>query len=133
MRILIVDDNATNRRVCRAILAGEGCQVEEAANGAEGLEAARRGLPALILMDVQMPVMDGLEALKHLQADPATRGIPVVALTAYAMVGDRERLLRAGFVEYVSKPLDIDTFLGVVRRLLAGGAGERLGGESGHV
>jgi CheY-like chemotaxis protein len=123
MKILVVDDNATNRKVCRAILAGEGCRIDEAANGAEGLAAARKELPNLILMDVQMPVMDGLEALRHLQADPATRGIPVVALTAYAMKGDRERLLDAGFVEYLSKPLDIDSFLEVVRRYIAGRQG----------
>lgn len=133
MRILIVDDNATNRKVCRALLAGEGCQVDEAADGAQGLAAARQGLPTLILMDIQMPVMDGLEALRQLRADPATRGIPVVALTAYAMVGDRERLLQAGFVDYISKPLDIDRFLAVVRRFVAGGAGEHTQGESGHV
>lgn len=131
MKILVVDDNATNRKVCRAILAGADCRVIEAANGAEGLIAARDELPALILMDVQMPVMDGLEALQRLQADPATRGIPVVALTAYAMKGDRERLLRAGFVEYLAKPLDIDKFLEVVRRFTAAGGRELPAGEGG--
>jgi CheY-like chemotaxis protein len=129
MRILVVDDNATNRKLCRAILVREGCQVDEAANGAEGLAAARRELPGLILMDVQMPVMDGLEALVHLLADPATRAIPVVALTAYAMKGDRERLLRAGFADYLAKPLDIDRLLAVVRR---GAAIEPAAGDSGN-
>ena len=121
MKILIVDDNLTNRKLCRAILVCEGHLIEEATNGVEGLEAARREQPALILMDIQMPEMDGLEALKRLQADPATREIPVVALTSYAMKGDREGLLRAGFVDYLSKPLDIDRFLEVIGRHAAGG------------
>ena len=133
MKILVVDDNATNRKVCRAILAGGDYQVVEATNGREALDAARKEQPALILMDVQMPVMDGLEAMKHLQADPATRGIPIVALTAYAMKGDRERLLAAGFVDYLSKPLDIDKFLEVVLRFTAVGQDESPAGEGGHV
>jgi CheY-like chemotaxis protein len=120
MRILVVDDNATNRRVCRALLAGEGCRIAEAANGVEALAAVRTEAPDLILMDVQMPVMDGLEALRRLLADPGTRAIPVVALTAYAMKGDREHLLQAGFADYLSKPVDIDRFLAVVRRFAAG-------------
>jgi two-component system cell cycle response regulator DivK len=116
MKILVVDDNATNRRVCRALLAGEGCSIAEATNGVEALAAVRTDAPDLILMDVQMPVMDGLDALRHLLADPATCAIPVVALTAYAMKGDREHLLQAGFADYLSKPVDIDRFLAVVRR-----------------
>ncbi|MHB8835638.1 MAG: response regulator [Candidatus Methylomirabilia bacterium] len=117
MTVLIVDDNDTNRKLCVAILAGSGYPVREAANGAEALAAVRSELPKLILMDVQMPVMDGVETLKRLQADPATRGIPVVALTSYAMKGDRERLLGESFAEYLSKPIDVDLFLEVVRRL----------------
>ena len=119
MKILVVDDSITNRKVCRALLERECCEIDEAANGAEALAAVSAAAPDLILMDVQMPVMDGVEALRHLLADPATCGIPVVALTAYAMKGDRERLLQAGFTEYLSKPLDIDRFLEVVRRFAA--------------
>lgn len=117
MTILIVDDNDTNRKLCRAILEQSGYQTREAANGREGLQIVREELPDLILMDVQMPVMDGVETLKRLRADPATRSVPVVALTSYAMKGDRERLLAEGFSEYVVKPIDIDRFLEVVRRL----------------
>ncbi len=115
--ILIVDDNDTNRRLCRAILEQIGYQTREADNGIEGLQSVRMELPELILLDLQMPVMDGVETLKRLKADPATRGIPVVALTSYAMKGDRERFLAEGFSGYISKPLDIDIFLEVVRRL----------------
>ena len=117
MTILIIDDNDTNRKLCRVILEQSGFRTREAANGREGLQAVRAELPALILLDVQMPVMDGLETLKRLKADPGTRGIPVVALTSYAMKGDRERLLTEGFSDYVSKPIDIDHFLEVVQRL----------------
>lgn len=117
MRVLIVDDNVTNRKLCGAILTGIGYRIREAANGSEALEAVRSEPPDLILMDVQMPVLDGVETLKQLKADPATRDIPVVALTSYAMKGDRERFMREGFSNYVSKPIDIDGFLEVVRRL----------------
>lgn len=122
MTILIVDDNGTNRKLCRAILEQRGYRVREAANGVEGLAAVRAEPPELIFMDVQMPVMDGLETLKRLQADPASRHIPVVVLTSYAMKGDQEKMLLAGFTEYVSKPIDIDLFLAVVGRLTGGSA-----------
>lgn len=117
MTVLIVDDNDTNRKLCGAILAGSGYRVREAANGAEALSAVRSKPPELILMDVQMPVLDGVETLKRLKADPATRGIPVVALTSYAMKGDRDKFMRDGFSDYISKPIDIDRFLEVVGRL----------------
>lgn len=117
MTVLIVDDNDTNRKLCGAILSGSGYQIREAVNGEEALSAVRSEPPELILMDVQMPVLDGVETLKRLKADPATRSIPVVALTSYAMKGDRENLLRDGFSDYLSKPIDIDIFLEVVRRL----------------
>jgi len=117
MTVLIVDDNDTNRKLCRAILEQSGYQTREAANGREGLQVVRVEMPELILLDMQMPVMDGLETLKRLKADPATRSIPVVALTSFAMKGDRERFLEEGFSDYISKPIDIDNFLDVVRRL----------------
>jgi two-component system, cell cycle response regulator DivK len=132
-KILVVDDNVSNRKLSRAILVRQGCLVLEAADGAECLEAARKERPVLILMDIHMPVMDGLEALKHLQADPATCAIPVVAITASAMKGDREHFLKAGFVDYLSKPLDIDEFLEVVRRFAVVGEWERPAGEGGDI
>lgn len=124
MTVLIVDDNDTNRKLCRAILAGSGYQVREAADGEEALSAVRSELPELILMDVQMPTMDGVETLRRLRADPATRGVPVVAMTSYAMKGDREIFLGEGFADYISKPIDIDRFLQVVRRLTPPPLGE---------
>lgn len=117
MNVLIVDDNDSNRKLCRAILEPGGYQIREAANGKEGLQIVRSELPDLILMDVQMPAMDGLETLRRLKDDPATRNIPVVALTSSAMKGDREKFLVDGFSDYVSKPIDVDVFLEVVRRL----------------
>lgn len=118
MTVLIVDDNDTNRKLCRAILEQSGYRTREAANGREVLRAVRARVPDLIFLDVQMPVMDGEETMKRLRADPATRSIPVVALTSYAMKGDRERFLGEGFSDYISKPIDIDHFLEVVRRLV---------------
>lgn len=115
MSILIVDDSGKNRRLCRAILEPSGYAVTEAADGEEGLRVARKELPEVILMDVQMPVLDGFRALERLKAEPATRDIPVVALTSHAMKGDRERFLEAGFADYISKPIDIDQFLAIVR------------------
>lgn len=117
MTILIIDDNGTNRRLCRAILEHSGYRVREAADGAEGLRSVRESRPDLILMDLQMPAMNGFQALERLRADPATSDIPTVALTSYAMKGDREKILGAGFADYVSKPIDIDLLLAVVRRL----------------
>lgn len=116
MKILIVDDNAKNRKLCRVILVQQGYTVLEAENGAAGLAVARKELPALVLMDIQMPVMDGRETLKQLKAENATKDIPVIALTSYAMKGDRENLLEAGFRDYLSKPIDISAFLAVVMR-----------------
>ncbi|MBF0516159.1 MAG: response regulator [Nitrospirae bacterium] len=81
-------------------------EVFEAANGEEALTLARQTMPALIFMDIQMPVMDGLTAVKRLKLDPATRAIKTVAVTAYAMKGDRENILEAGFDGYISKPID---------------------------
>lgn len=117
MLVLIVDDNGTNRKLCRVILEQSGYGVREAANGEEGLQAVRSEPPGLILMDVPLPGRDGAAPLHWLTGTPAARGVPVVALTSSAMKGDRERFLAQGFSEYVSKPLDIDLFLEVIRRL----------------
>lgn len=123
MKVLVVDDNGTNRKLCRVILAQEAYVVREASGGEECLMAVREDSPDLILLDVQMPGLDGLETLKRLRADPRTRDIPVVALTSYAMKGDREHFLAAGCADYISKPIDIDRLLGVVRRFGGGKAG----------
>jgi two-component system cell cycle response regulator DivK len=104
--ILIVDDNPTNLKLARVLLAGEGYAVRTAASAAEALDALRAVRPRLILMDLQLPDLDGLELTRRLKADQKTRDIVIVALTAYAMKGDDERARAAGCDAYVSKPID---------------------------
>ena len=104
--ILIVDDNAANLKLARVILTSEGYEVRTAGDAEEALAVLRDYEPALILMDVQLPGMDGLELTRRLKSDPKTRGIAIVALTAYAMKGDEERMLAAGCDGYVAKPID---------------------------
>jgi CheY-like chemotaxis protein len=103
--ILIVEDNEDNRLIYSQYLAHGGFRVLEAANGAEGIDVARRERPNIILMDISMPVMDGLTATRHLKADPELSGIPVIALTAHAMATDEEMAREAGCDGYISKPV----------------------------
>ena len=118
--VLVVEDNHLNRKLVRSLLQIGRYRVVEAADGIEGLEAARRERPDLILMDLQLPGMDGLSATRELRADPQTAGIPVVALTAHAMVGDEERALEAGCRGYIPKPIDTRAFLERIREYLQG-------------
>ena len=108
--ILIIEDNARNLKLARDILNYVGYRTLEAENGEDGLALARAELPHLVLMDVQLPGMDGVEALGRLRADPLTAEIPVVALTAFAMKDDRDRLLSVGFDAYLEKPLNVREF-----------------------
>ncbi|AXE32160.1 response regulator [Chromobacterium phragmitis] len=117
-RILIVDDTPGNMVLTSMMLESEGHAMFCADRAREGIDIARRELPDLVLMDVQMPEMDGIEAVSILKGDPETQAIPVVALTACAMKGDRERLLAAGFDGYIEKPVDYVNFLAEVRRLV---------------
>lgn len=116
--VLIVDDNPVNLELASMVLRSAGLQVATA----DGAEAALRALaytrPDLVLLDIQMPHVDGLALLGQLRADPATADLVVVAFTAYAMKGDRERLLAAGCDGYISKPIDVANFSGQVRALL---------------
>ena len=105
-RILVAEDNPANRELIRAILEARGCEVVEAGDGEEALLKAREVEPDLVLMDIQMPRLDGVAALQQLRAEPSLAKIPVIALTAYAMQGDQERFLGAGFDSYLSKPID---------------------------
>ncbi|HKA55874.1 MAG TPA: response regulator [Candidatus Binatia bacterium] len=105
--VLIVEDNAKNLKLVRDVLQFHGYTTLEAESGEAGIELARAQRPALILMDVQLPGMDGRAAVKVLKADPGTRHIPVIALTAFAMKGDQESLLAEGFDGYLSKPVNI--------------------------
>ena len=120
VRILVVDDDARNLRLAVAMLRQAGHEVLSAAGGAEGIEAALAHAPDLVLMDVQMPGMDGVSALKRLRAEPRTAALKVAALTALAMKGDRERLLAEGFDGYVEKPIRYQEFLASVAALLEG-------------
>ncbi len=118
--ILIVEDNAQNRLLMVDILKVRGYEVLEAHDGAEGIELARKHKPDLILLDMQMPVMDGLEAARRLKADPATKSIKILAVTSFAMKGDRERILAAGCDEYMAKPIDTRQLPIMVRQILGG-------------
>ena len=112
--ILIVEDNPTNMRLTTYVLESAGHTVLTASDAEAGLMLAREALPALILMDIQLPDMDGLEATAHLKADPATRAIPVIALTALAMKGDEERIRAAGCDGYIAKPMSYKDLLATV-------------------
>ena len=109
-RILLVEDNPMNRRVVQFILKSEGYIVHEAKHGLEALELAKVHLPDLILMDLQLPGMDGFTTTRIIKEDATTKDIPVVALTAYAMRGDAERAVEAGCDGYITKPIDPDEF-----------------------
>jgi len=114
--ILIVEDNEKNMKLFRDILGATGYRTLEAVSGERAVELARSHGPDLVLMDIQLPGMDGVEALARLRADGRTARVPVLALTAQAMEGDHERFLAAGFDAYVSKPVDIAELVATVRR-----------------
>lgn len=116
--ILLVEDNADNRRLIRRLVEDFDATVIEADNGAEGVRLAQSEVPHLILMDLSLPVMDGWEATRRLKADAATRDIPVIALTAHAMDGDRDQALAAGCDDYISKPIQLAPFLALLERYL---------------
>ena len=113
--ILIVDDNPVNMKLIRVLLAGEGYDVRTATDASETLKILKVIHPGLILMDIQLPGIDGLELTRRLKADPATCDIPIVGLTAYAMKGDEERILAAGCDGYIPKPIDTRTLPGFIR------------------
>jgi CheY-like chemotaxis protein len=117
--ILIVEDNARNLKLARDVLNHVGYRTLEAENAEDGLALARAERPDLVLMDVQLPGMDGVEALARLRTDPLTADIPVVALTAFAMREDRDRLLAVGFDAYLEKPIDVREFPRQVEAVLA--------------
>jgi CheY-like chemotaxis protein len=116
-RILVVEDNAKNMKLFRDVLIVTGYRTLEATTGTEAVDMASEHTPDLVLMDVQLPDLDGVQALHRLRANERTATIPVLALTAQAMRGDRERFLAAGFDGYLSKPVDVRELLGTVREL----------------
>jgi two-component system cell cycle response regulator DivK len=122
-KILIVEDNPANMRLIRMVLKTKGYSVLEATDGEEALTVATTGRPDLIVMDIQLPKMDGLEVTKKLRQAPEFRQTPIIALTASAMDGDRERIIAAGCDEYIAKPVNTRRFPMLVAEML------RRGGE----
>jgi CheY-like chemotaxis protein len=118
--ILVVEDNDANRSLVKDVLALGGYEILEARDGSEGVRLAREHLPDLILMDVQMPVMNGLTATKILKADPLTKAIKVISLSAYAADVAQEEFLKTGFDDYLSKPLNIHALADKVRQYVGG-------------
>jgi two-component system, cell cycle response regulator DivK len=114
-RVLIVEDNEKNMKLVRVVLQATGYSPLEATTGEEAVELALSQAPALVLMDVQLPGIDGVEALERMRQNERTASIPVVALTAQAMSGDRERFLEAGFDGYLAKPVDVGALIDAVR------------------
>jgi CheY-like chemotaxis protein len=117
--ILIIEDNEKNRKLLRDVLQVKGYKTIETETAEEGIRLAIEQLPALILMDVQLPGMDGITALKQLKADATTKSIPVIAVTASAMTYKRQTMLAEGFDGYQTKPINLKDFLGEVERVLA--------------
>ena len=118
--ILIVEDNEKNMKLARDVLQAKGYATLEAVTGEEGVRLAREALPALVLMDIQLPGINGIEALRQLRADPATASIPVIAVTASVMLSDRRQITDAGFDGYVGKPISLKEFLAAVVTGLSG-------------
>jgi two-component system, cell cycle response regulator DivK len=122
-RILLVEDNMKNMKLFRDVLSATGYRTLEATTGGEAVELATKHTPDLVLMDIQMPDIDGVEALRMLRADARTASLRVLAVTAQAMQGDREQFLAAGFDGYLSKPVNIHELLVTVRQHCDGRAG----------
>ena len=120
--ILIVEDNEKNRKLERDILQFHGYRTIESETAEEGIRLAQATPPALVLMDIQLPGINGIEALKELRADPRTRAIPVIAVTASVMDRDRQKIMAAGFDGYQAKPIDVTQFVAAVRAAVAGPA-----------
>ena len=115
-QILVVDDDEKNMKLFRDVLQATGYRTLEASTGGEAVRLASENAPSLVLMDIRLPDIDGLEALRRLRANELTASIPVLAVTAQAMKGDRERFIAAGFDGYLSKPVDVDELLDYVSR-----------------
>lgn len=120
-RVLVVEDNEMNMQLVEFLLEEGGYQIVKAASGEEALALARRGAPVdLILMDIHLPGVDGLSVVQELKRDERTRNVPILALTAHAMRGDKDRFLQAGCDGYISKPIDVKTFLASIEPFVRG-------------
>jgi two-component system cell cycle response regulator DivK len=118
--VLIVEDNDKNMKLARDVLQAKGYQTLEAETGEEGVRLAKEKVPDLVLMDIQLPGINGIEAFRQIRADPKTARIPVVALTASVTPTDRSQITAAGFDAFVGKPINLKEFLDTVKRLVAG-------------
>lgn len=125
-KVLLVEDNEMNRDMLSRRLIRRGFQVVFATDGQQGIDLARSERPDVILMDMSLPIIDGWEASRRLKADDATRSVPVIALTAHAMSGDREKAIEAGCDDYDTKPVELDRLIGKIERLLGTAKGEAL-------
>jgi two-component system, cell cycle response regulator DivK len=123
-KILLVEDNEMNRDMLSRRLTRRGFEVGIAVDGREGIEEAKSGGYDLVLMDMSLPEIDGWEATRQLRADPHTQDLPIIALTAHAMAGDREKAMEAGCDDYDTKPIELARLLGKIEALLAAGAPE---------
>jgi two-component system, cell cycle response regulator DivK len=117
-RVLVIEDTPDNRQIIRDLLTASGFEVIEATDGAAGVAMAAKELPNLILMDIQLPVMDGYEATRRIKADPTTSHIPIIAVTSYALSGYEEKTRAAGCDGYVAKPFSPRELLALVREFL---------------
>lgn len=122
-RILLIEDNPQNRYLAKFLLEQRGHEILQAETGPLGLEMAAQALPDLILLDIQLPGMDGHAVARTLKGDPRLRSIPIVAVTSYAMAGDREKCLEAGAEGYIEKPINPESFVAEVERFLPSSAG----------
>ncbi len=117
-KILLVEDNEPNRRMLARRLERRGYEISMAGDGAEAIDSVRRDRPDIILMDMSLPVMHGWDATREIKNDPATASIPVIALTAHALSGDRDKALQSGCDEFDTKPYDLDRLIGKIETLL---------------
>ena len=120
--VLVVEDNPMNMELVAYLLKSNGMEVTQAFDGLEALEALNKSIFDLILLDIQLPGMDGMEILKRIKENPNLKQISVVALTAHAMQGDEDKFIDAGCIGYISKPIDVSSFIGTVRSLINKGA-----------
>jgi two-component system, cell cycle response regulator DivK len=121
--VLIVEDNEKNMKLARDVLQAKGYQTLEAITGEQGVKLAKEKKPDLVLMDIQLPGINGIEALRQIRGDATTRSIPVVALTASVTLTDRSSITAAGFDAFISKPISLNEFLDTVKRLVEGKKG----------
>jgi CheY-like chemotaxis protein len=117
-KVLIIEDNANNLYMMRFIIQKMGHEVLEARDGASGVELAKSEHPDLILMDIQLPVLDGYSATRKIRAEETLKNVPIIAVTSYAMVGDREKSLAAGCTDYIEKPIQPDVFIKILENYI---------------